>query len=846
MKENLQRVDFYLLKTTIEYDNYAFIRDSVMVLSTDEPQSNTFLKSLHKSLSFSNRKILIVQNLKIENLNNNAGNLNIAILRNSCDGIVFYNCEIGNDLVFNLRNISIFSISIIDTIIKGKTYFLNQDLGDILIYNSQILKGVQISASNTSGNIVIDKSVIHEGDVEVKNSTKVEKFELLNHVSKIGGILINDSQIQNILIRKTDIEGNLTLKGNKILIDNLKVNTLNFDSEIGEIKVSNLKLKRWNFFPSTIIGLLEITKTIEFSEGINFKGTFQSLVFNNAIFKGNAILLDEVTRLSQLLISSSQIPNFIIKKSKIDNITIEKNSVVRDFHIQQNEINNLKLKDVKVTKNIFISDTSISIHLSITDTIISEEFSIYNCFTNKDKEGGGFEIEKLIVRDFKISNSTFNGLTIMYLITKRFCTFSAITVYSDFQFSDSLQAYGLQINEGCKLKNLSLYNCKTTNLKIEKGSIESNRVEFIACLMDVFTPSEYSKFEYFFVACQLNYVYFIERTNPKDVIFTFIGCSIGILQLSHFNNLGNLFLRDIQAAEIIHSNSERKELIRRIESENFEEILDHSEDYVFFENHGYSESTLILNQSSLGKAEFTNCDFDNFHFFYNNTKLTETFISGGRMPQSIDIQGVEENKNPDEYYNQKVAVYNQLKKIFDNQGDIFQSSFYQAKASENQARLLKHKSGINIEYIKTQSHNILKTKSLIVKEKLLSPNAWERLTFWLNEISNNHGESWSRALKFTLFSGLLTFVLYLFSNKYLLDVSIILHPSKIQWNIDWKFIKDNFHYFFDFLNPTHKSDLIKEAKNPSAWSGLWDLLGRISIGYGIFQLISAFRKHSKK
>ena len=54
-------------------------------------------------------------------------------------------------------------------------------------------------------------------------------------------------------------------------------------------------------------------------------------------------------------------------------------------------------------------------------------------------------------------------------------------------------------------------------------------------------------------------------------------------------------------------------------------------------------------------------------------------------------------------------------------------------------------------------------------------------------------------------------------------------------------------YYFTFLDPTHKIDFLKDkGVTLSGWSSLVDFLGRIVVGYGIYQFISAFRKHGKK
>ncbi|MFL0096033.1 hypothetical protein [Tenacibaculum maritimum] len=63
---------------------------------------------------------------------------------------------------------------------------------------------------------------------------------------------------------------------------------------------------------------------------------------------------------------------------------------------------------------------------------------------------------------------------------------------------------------------------------------------------------------------------------------------------------------------------------------------------------------------------------------------------------------------------------------------------------------------------------------------------------------------------------------------------------------DWFIIDDNISHFLNFLNPTHKfnylgDDFSKYTLSPSFY--IWDFVGRIFVGYGIYQTIQAFRKY---
>jgi hypothetical protein len=119
-------------------------------------------------------------------------------------------------------------------------------------------------------------------------------------------------------------------------------------------------------------------------------------------------------------------------------------------------------------------------------------------------------------------------------------------------------------------------------------------------------------------------------------------------------------------------------------------------------------------------------------------------------------------------------------------------------------------------------------------------NKSERFILFLNKISNNHGVSWLRGISFTLGTAVIFFTLF------------ILFLEKPYYTFEWKgfnaFISVHaatFRYFLDFINPTHKMSFMDQYL-PNGWSFLFDFLGRVFVGYGIYQTLSSFRKYGFK
>jgi uncharacterized protein YjbI with pentapeptide repeats len=134
-----------------------------------------------------------------------------------------------------------------------------------------------------------------------------------------------------------------------------------------------------------------------------------------------------------------------------------------------------------------------------------------------------------------------------------------------------------------------------------------------------------------------------------------------------------------------------------------------------------------------------------------------------------------------------------------------------------------------------------KSKEMAAYEMELAWRAhfWNKFLIILNRLSNNHGVSWSRGLFFTLLVGALFYGLYLSSLGYL--------PFQWGWrgwDSFWRAAGTNIKYFIRFFIITHDLDFMKEYK-PSAGSFIVDFVGKIFIGYGIYQTVQAFRKHGK-
>lgn len=238
-------------------------------------------------------------------------------------------------------------------------------------------------------------------------------------------------------------------------------------------------------------------------------------------------------------------------------------------------------------------------------------------------------------------------------------------------------------------------------------------------------------------------------------------------------------------------------MVGRIEFKNF---INYGQ--FTFNDLSLNKGDFIIKNSDLGKTTLINCKIEQSRLRFTSSKITEIFITGTQMPGRI--AGSNESKR---------LAYGQIKKVYENRGDVIEANLFFSREMNSYYNALSWRNDL-----------------------------WEKINLAFNKISTNHGRSWERGFASTLSVGLVFYWLYL----YLLGFRISWHGSAETFL--------NLHsYFFDFINPVHKTDfVITEQKYnlayiPKMWlARLCEGFSRIVIAYFIYQLIQAFRKHGKK
>ncbi len=172
-------------------------------------------------------------------------------------------------------------------------------------------------------------------------------------------------------------------------------------------------------------------------------------------------------------------------------------------------------------------------------------------------------------------------------------------------------------------------------------------------------------------------------------------------------------------------------------------------------------------------------------------------------------------------------------------GVVNRINFKAYPANWQTASFLKHEAIVRDNTIEALEYKAIE-KDLHRKELLIKPNKniqeWgEYLSLLISKLSNNHGQSWIQAVIFTLLSGLLFFILSI--------------ATGVFDNIKDLTMSDFFINYVKYLIPTN-FELIKcidkSRTSTTILFLIFYILGKISIGYGIVEVVQAFRKFNTK
>ncbi len=678
--------------------------------------------------------------------------------RNLNFNVSFVDCAFTKDLLFDSEDKSFEKkIQIFNTELKESLNFLSfSGSSDLSIEgkDTRLEKGLDIifckfrslAIKNTGflGRLFIN------WDDRLSKNCYFDRIEIKN--TEFGDLQIRQSEIKReIEIENISVIAKFILNSN--IVKDLKIGG-KFDSERNYIKNCKIEDLLFHDYENSIDSKFEL------KEGSTFKDIHFNRIFSGGNFKAENIkVLNQIdssgsaetkqNRFETIDFRRIESEGIYLNFCHVDGLFFDEVNVSIQVRLYSSRFSNIQLQKCSLgilgLKQV-VSDSLNAIDINANYLLLEEIIAFKNVTFNRALTENPIIMKKsIILEDFSWKESTIRGIEFRE------------SIVGLFKFSeDSILKYKV--------------------IKVDRTIL--NRFRLLS-VQDI---------EYYITSSQINLLEIFNTSFSKVSTLSISDTHLNSVDIRYSNLYGNVYFRNC---------GPNRNKPRILESEFNKSVIDHLKEGKYDKWFFASENNLTLFYSSLGNTEFIEFLFNEYTFLFNNTKLIDCFIAGSQFPETVQILQIEEQSK--EYYNQKVLVYNQLKKIADRNGDIVKSSLMHSKALANQKKVLSFESG-------KQS---------------------EKFVFWLNGVSNDHGESWSRALLFTLMGTLFFFVLYIWAEgKY-----------AITGEFDPEVISD----YVKFIDPFRRIDFT------SHWSSnLIYFINKIWFSFGVFQLVTAFRRHGKK
>lgn len=161
-------------------------------------------------------------------------------------------------------------------------------------------------------------------------------------------------------------------------------------------------------------------------------------------------------------------------------------------------------------------------------------------------------------------------------------------------------------------------------------------------------------------------------------------------------------------------------------------------------------------------------------------------------------------------------------------------------------RILKQANIQQNNVIESLPYQALEKKTLFTElvDSLQKPDSfkdwwrsfWDLIVLGLNWMSNSFGKAPMQGVVFTLCCGALFFYLNIMQTE----------KYELAMDLNWDLFVEEIPNYLKFILPTHGLDYLGsefyEKYSVSNWYYVWDIVGRIFVGFGIYQTIQAFRK----
>jgi len=482
-----------------------------------------------------------------------------------------------------------------------------------------------------------------------------------------------------------------------------------------------------------------------------------------------------------------------------ENLEQQRKDIAKKKKIYESEV-----KDEELTLNIGNSSIEIKINFHFYfRNILTELLSL------EKKEPKFDENNTICPYKLNVINITFSGDADF-----NFFTFSGEASFNGSAFSEEANFNKSTFSGEADFSGSTFSGEASFNKSIFSGKADFNKSTFSS--EADFSYSIFSGLTYFNYSTFSGYANFRGSTFSKNANFIeSIFSGLTDFSYSKFSGLADFSGSTFSSKANFHNikfetNEEKKDEI----SISFDNIKLEDNSYISFNNINYDNNKKKFTESENSKIEIVNTvikgriDFNNVSV--NTLNFDKTVVIGNGVIGTDNL---------------KAKHYNSWKT----------------------ARFLKHeayKISNTIEALKFKGiEKDLYLKELVAKKDKAFQTWAEILSIRLSKLSNNHGQDWFKAVLFTLVAGLIFFTIFYAPNPFVKW----LNPQAVQTT--WKgflyslaeyFIPIKYDAIIEYLEFSKVNVIIKIC------GMLIYFTGKIAIGYGIVEIVQAFRKLNSK
>jgi len=735
---------------------------------------------------------------------------------------------------------------------KGKGLSVQIEYNDVPVDNLYLSKLSEISKYTNSILIKDCNEIIFQRedlivdsidcDLEIRN-TNFRGNVLFSGINFKGNLTFNNVEVGRRLMLgvsntyNTVIDGNLTLKEVKVKsqLDLIKLECHKrltiVDSEIKRV-TDALYLQANDVY----IGDTTFTGQVDFTGSI-FKGeetTFSNNTFERSLIIGNNADIYPVTSFENPLVFNN-------------------NTVKEEFRLQNTHFKSVVTFDNMTLKGVTFENTIFENKTLLRFSTIED----YIDLTKADINGDILFLENTFKSSFSILDKTIlNEFSILK------CTFKGKTSFAKTSFNGKTSFEGSSF-EKIDVDNNEYYNPFTDT---SFNNVSFDNVHFYNSID--FSKTTFKGNASFSNAVFEETVNWSEANSTRSTIaaeFNFKG--------AHFNKYVCLeridFEKKVDLTDVVF-----KDKVLFSETIFKEEVLFENtsfESFVYFGKTKFAKYHQFYRCNFLDVASFENTSFHNnvrfiankydpiksllifrgtifkkaFDFSYDNFRGQQS-IYNISFPTKKELKNILVNKADSEALSKDItfssfrATCCAVKFIFENTNNKLDRFVF------HELELFAYKEELRNDKDLFIQENPGILKKTFWKVSSSKKNWWERIKrkseffndVWmlrLNTWSNKNGLSWFRGFGFTLIVAIIFFALY--------NLAVIGFDIEISC---WQCWENTIASFVRFINPTRglSGDIWINMDSGNGGT-IIDFIAKIFIGYGIYQMIQAFRKHSK-